>query len=480
MLAANVCSADFLLKHKQPCLYRVHEGPTPEKLENLRNFLRLSGLSLGGGDKPGAKDYALLAEQIKGRPDSPVLQTMLLRSLQQAVYTPDNLGHFGLAFEAYTHFTSPIRRYPDLLVHRSIKAVLQGKKYKPVQKWAILGQHCSTTERRADEATRDVESWLKCYYMRDKVGSVFTGTISAVTAFGIFVLLKDVYVEGLLHISELGRDYFHYRQDIQSIVGEKSGVRYALGDPITVKVARADLESAQIDFVLAPQERNGNGNGKPSRGDAPPARVAPVAAREPVSGKSGRERQGKQGQAAAKPVPAPVVKAAAPARPAPKAAAVPPARAEPAPAARPARQAAAVEKPVPAAPKPAAARPVAKAAPVAAAAKPRTAETAPTGTRAKRGGTGQRAALLSAPVVPPTGEPAGPDAAAAADAVKPAPRSRKPVTPPPAAPATETPPARPARAPRTRTARPATPPAEAAPAEPAAKPPRSRTRRKAG
>ncbi|WP_373325116.1 ribonuclease R [Microvirgula aerodenitrificans] len=483
MLAANVCSADFLLKHKQPCLYRVHEGPTPEKLENLRNFLRLSGLSLGGGDKPGAKDYALLAEQIKGRPDSPVLQTMLLRSLQQAVYTPDNLGHFGLAFEAYTHFTSPIRRYPDLLVHRSIKAVLQDKKYKPVQKWAILGQHCSTTERRADEATRDVESWLKCYYMRDKVGSVFSGTISAVTAFGIFVLLKDVYVEGLLHISELGRDYFHYRQDIQSIVGEKSGVRYALGDPITVKVARADLESAQIDFVLAPQERNGNGNGngKPSRGDTPSsARAAPVVAREPATGKPGRERQGKQKQMAAKPAP---VSRPAPVPPAPaKAAPVTPAKAAPAPAARPARQAtpAAKPAPAPATPKPAVAKPVVKATPAVAPVRTRAADAAPTATRAKRGGTGQRAALLSAPVVPSTGEPARPETPAAADAAKPAPRSRKPATPPAAAPATETPPARPARAPRTRTAQPATPPADAAPAEPAAKPPRSRTRRKAG
>lgn len=255
MLAANVCAAAFLKKHRQPCLYRVHEGPTPEKLEKLRVFLHLAGLSLGGGDSPTAKDYALLAAQVRPRPDAAVLQTMLLRSLSQAVYTPDNIGHFGLAYPAYTHFTSPIRRYPDLLVHRAIKAVLQGEKYKPERKWPELGEHCSMTERRADEATRDVENWLKCYAMRDKVGEVFTGTISSVTAFGVFVLLDQFYIEGLVHISELGRDYFHYRQEIQAIVGEKSGVRYAQGDAVTVRVARVDLESTQIDFALLPPEK---------------------------------------------------------------------------------------------------------------------------------------------------------------------------------------------------------------------------------
>lgn len=249
MLAANVCAADFLLKSKQKCLYRVHEGPTPEKLENLRNYLQLVGLTLAGNDKPTAKDYAKLAEQIHGRPDAPVLQTMLLRSMQQAVYTPDNNGHFGLAYDAYTHFTSPIRRYPDLLVHRSIKAVLQGNKYKP-GKWAQLGMHCSMTERRADDASRDVESWLKTYYMQDKVGEIFQGKISAVTSFGVFVLLDDVYVEGLVHISELGKDYFHFRKDIQAIVGEKSGMSYRLGDTLTVRVVSANLENAQVDFSL--------------------------------------------------------------------------------------------------------------------------------------------------------------------------------------------------------------------------------------
>ncbi|BEV73854.1 ribonuclease R [Paludibacterium sp. THUN1379] len=266
MLAANVCAAEFIREHKHKCLYRVHEGPTADRLENLQSYLRLAGLTLGGGEKPSAKDYADLADKIRSRPDALMLQTMLLRSMQQAVYTPDNAGHFGLAYEAYTHFTSPIRRYPDLLVHRTIKAILRSETYKP-GKWPVLGEHCSMTERRADDASRDVESWLKTYYMRDKVGEVFKGKINAVTSFGVFVLLDDVYVEGLVHISELGKDYFHFRKDIQAIVGEKSGMRYQLGDPLTVKVVRADLESSKIDFQLV-QERPASGSapaaGKPA------------------------------------------------------------------------------------------------------------------------------------------------------------------------------------------------------------------------
>ena len=250
MLVANVCAAKFLEQHDHKILYRVHEGPSEEKLENLRTYLRLVGLSLGGGERPTAKDYANLSEQIHGRPDAPVLQTMLLRSMQQALYTPKNSGHFGLAYKSYAHFTSPIRRYPDLLVHRSIKAVLKGSEYKSVN-WVKLGVHCSLAERRADEASRDVESWLKTYYMRDKVGEIFNGKICAVTSFGVFVLLDEVYVEGLLHISELGKDYFHFQKDLQAIVGEKSGVRYRLGDSLTVKVISANLERTQVDFVLA-------------------------------------------------------------------------------------------------------------------------------------------------------------------------------------------------------------------------------------
>ena len=249
MLAANVCAADYIQENKHKCLFRVHEGPTTDRLENLHTYLKLAGLTLGGGDKPTTKDYATLADQIRARPDALVVQTMLLRSMQQAVYTPDNLGHFGLAYEAYTHFTSPIRRYPDLLVHRTIKAILKGDVYQ-AGKWSQLGEHCSMAERRADDASRDVESWLKTYYMRDKIGEIFCGKINAVTSFGVFVLLDNVYVEGLVHISELGKDYFHFRKDIQAIVGEKSGLRYQLGDTLTVKVVRADLESSKIDFQL--------------------------------------------------------------------------------------------------------------------------------------------------------------------------------------------------------------------------------------
>jgi ribonuclease R len=249
MLAANVCASAFLESNKQPCLYRVHEGPTPEKLEGLRNFLKEFGMSLSGGDDPTAKDYAALLEKIKPRPDAQLLQTVMLRSLRQAQYSPDNVGHFGLSYEHYTHFTSPIRRYPDLLVHRSIKAVLEGTRYQP-GKWDEIGMHCSMTERRADEATRDVNNWLKCYYMRDRIGEEFDGTISAVVPFGVFVALDSVYVEGLVHVSELGEDYFQYDNVKHQMLGERSGKRYRLGDRLHVKLVRADLETGRIDFVL--------------------------------------------------------------------------------------------------------------------------------------------------------------------------------------------------------------------------------------
>jgi ribonuclease R len=250
MLAANVCASAFLESHKQPCLYRVHEGPTPEKLEGLRSFLKEFGLGLPGGETPTAKDYGMLLEKIKPRPDAQLLQTVMLRSLRQAMYSPDNVGHFGLSYEHYTHFTSPIRRYPDLLVHRSIKAVLDGERYAP-GKWDEIGMHCSMTERRADEATRDVNNWLKCYYMRDRIGEEFEGTIAGVVPFGVFVALDSVYVEGLVHVSELGEDYFQYDNTKHQMLGERSGQRYRLGDRLKVKLVRADLESGRIDFVLA-------------------------------------------------------------------------------------------------------------------------------------------------------------------------------------------------------------------------------------
>lgn len=286
MLAANVCASDFLHKNKHPALYRVHEGPTPEKLEKLRAFLAEFGLGLGGGDSPKASDYAKVIERIKTRPDFPLIQTVMLRSLQQAVYSPENVGHFGLAYEAYTHFTSPIRRYPDLLVHRAIKAVLNHTKYQPsagpvellqdtrrkkgkqeepdvpgrARKdaakaarrniWDDIGMHCSMTERRADEASRDVESWLKCYYMQDRVGEEYAGSITAVVPFGIFVTLDQLFVEGLVHISDLGRDYFHYEESRHELVGERSGQRFRLSDRVDVQIVRVDLETRKIDFRL--------------------------------------------------------------------------------------------------------------------------------------------------------------------------------------------------------------------------------------
>lgn len=283
MLAANVCAADFLKRNKHPGLYRVHAGSTPEKLENLRAFLRDMGLTLGGGDTPHASDYAALMAHIRDRPDAQMLQPMLLRSMQQAVYSPDNIGHFGLAYDAYAHFTSPIRRYPDLLTHRAIYAILSGKKYTPkspegvelntalspraraMQReddeargrarsnaaiWEELGLHCSSNERRADEASRDVEAWLKCYFMRDKLGEEYGGMVNGVTSFGIFVQLDALFIEGLVHVTELGADYFQYDEVKNELRGERTGIRYRLSDRVRVQVSRVDLDARKIDFRL--------------------------------------------------------------------------------------------------------------------------------------------------------------------------------------------------------------------------------------
>ncbi|MBF1290528.1 MAG: ribonuclease R [Neisseria sicca] len=261
MLAANVCAAEFLIKNKHTALFRNHLGPTPEKLATLRDQLGLLGLQLGGGDNPTPKDYAALAEKFKGRPDAELLQVMMLRSMQQAVYEPHCDGHFGLAYEAYAHFTSPIRRYPDLTVHRAIKAVLNQQTYTPSKSWQALGVHTSFCERRADDASRDVENWLKTYYMRDKVGEIFEGKISGMTNFGLFVTLDGIHIDGLVHISDLGEDYFNFRPEIMAIEGERSGVRFNMGDKVSVRVARADLDTSKIDLTLI----SGGSSGKKRR-----------------------------------------------------------------------------------------------------------------------------------------------------------------------------------------------------------------------
>ena len=276
MLAANVCASDFLREREHPALYRIHEGPTPERLEKLRAFLGTFGMALGGGEAPQAKDYAKLLDQIRGRPDLQLLQTVMLRSLKQAIYSPDNLGHFGLAYESYTHFTSPIRRYPDLLIHRSIKSALKGRRYELRDgasggDWEQIGLHCSMTERRADEATRDVEAWLKCYYMKDRIGEVFDGSVSSVVPFGIFVTLDGVFVEGLVHVSELGQDYFHFDERAHAMVGERSGRRFRLADRVHVQLVRVDMEANKIDFRLAEPAAPG---GKVARREAGRGRSA--------------------------------------------------------------------------------------------------------------------------------------------------------------------------------------------------------------
>jgi ribonuclease R len=290
MLAANVCSADFIAQSKHHGLFRVHEGPTPEKKEMLRAYLKATGVGLTISDNPAPGEFQAIANATKDRPDAQQIHSMLLRSMQQAIYTPVNAGHFGLAFDAYTHFTSPIRRYPDLLVHRVIKAVLAKTKYqlpalptpgeahaklarrlekglnsKVVQPgvkpkklsgdglaWQSAGLHCSANERRADEASRDVEAWLKCKYMHEHLGEEYSGVVTAATSFGIFVTLDAMYVEGLVHITELGGEYFRFDEARQELRGERSGTRYAIGSRVQIQVSRVDLDGRKIDFRLVP------------------------------------------------------------------------------------------------------------------------------------------------------------------------------------------------------------------------------------
>ncbi len=254
MIAANVAAARFLQRHKLPFLYRVHEEPDAEKIIEVRAFLAELGLQLGGGERPRAEHFAKLLGKIQDRPDRHLIETVLLRSLKQAQYSPDNCGHFGLAHSAYAHFTSPIRRYPDLLVHRAIRHVVEGGDnhrfaYDP-QRMAQLGEHCSMTERRADEAVRDAVDWLKCEFMLDKVGQAFDGLITGVTSFGFFVELESIYAQGLVHVSTLVNDYYRFDAPKHRLIGERSGRIYRLADPVRVKVARVDLDERKIDFEL--------------------------------------------------------------------------------------------------------------------------------------------------------------------------------------------------------------------------------------
>jgi len=342
MLAANVCSADFIQNSKHPGLFRVHEGPTPEKKDLLRNYLKALGLPYTVSDEPKPSEFQHIAQATKERPDAQQIHTMLLRSMQQAIYTPINSGHFGLAYEAYTHFTSPIRRYPDLLVHRVIKAILAHKKYqlpalplpgeahaklaKRLQKnkagaqmddaprikmspaeqqaWEAAGLHCSANERRADEASRDVEAWLKCKYMREHLGEEFSGLVTSATSFGIFVTLDTLYVEGLVHITELGGEYFRFDEARQELRGERTGIRYAIGTRVQIQVSRVDLDGRKIDFRLVnPAEefsaRQLRDKGPSKPGPSGKARGASSFNDRKMDGSSSPSRHGKSGPAGA-------------------------------------------------------------------------------------------------------------------------------------------------------------------------------------
>ena len=336
MLAANVCAADFMLEGKREGLFRVHDAPPPDKLATLRSYLAALGVRAAVPDEPQPADIQRIAEQVAARPDAAQIHAVLLRSMSQALYTPANSGHFGLAYPAYAHFTSPIRRYPDLLVHRVIKAMLAGRKYalpklpafgeaheklrqrlqknarpasaaenlprkttKAHQAWEAAGLHCSACERRADEASRDVQAWLKCQYMQQHLGEVFEGTVSAVTSFGLFVTLKDLYVEGLIHVSELAGDYYRFDEARQELRGERSGTRYTLGQPLRVQVARVDLDGRRIDFCLPAA----SADGPPAPADAPAGRktARPAAAKTDRKPRAAKAAKAAKAARAAKP-----------------------------------------------------------------------------------------------------------------------------------------------------------------------------------
>ncbi len=316
MLAANVCAAEFITASGQAGLFRVHEGPTPEKRVALQAQLRALGVPGQLSDEPTPDEIQAIAKATQGRPDAAQIHAMLLRSMQQAIYTSRNAGHFGLAYDAYTHFTSPIRRYPDLLVHRVIKAALAGKRYhlvanantrvppprkgvrasdkpaKPLSPemalWEAAGGHCSANERRADEASRDVEAWLKCRYMREHLGEEFAGTVSSVAGFGLFVTLDAMYVEGLVHITELGGEYYRFDEARQELRGERTGIRYAVGTRVQVQVSRVDLDGRKIDFRLVP-------DGQVARTGVRSDKVTPGSATAELAQLRAADRQQKAG-----------------------------------------------------------------------------------------------------------------------------------------------------------------------------------------
>lgn len=270
MLCANICSARFLEKNEQPALYRVHEGPTEEKLENLKKFLFEIGFKIPTHRDIVPRDYAKVLRAVAERPDAGMIQTILLRSMSQAIYSPDNKGHFGLAYDAYAHFTSPIRRYPDLMVHRAIKQLLTHKVPQTDNtEYVHAGEHCSMTERRADDATNEVKDWLKCEFMMDKVGQTFDGIVSGTTNFGIFVELNDIYVEGLVHISQLPEDYYKYDPIKHALIGERGGRQFRIGDPVKIVVAKVDLDQCSIDFVLEETTKAGGKALRANKGGAP-------------------------------------------------------------------------------------------------------------------------------------------------------------------------------------------------------------------
>ena len=325
MLCANVATARFLKKHKIPALYRVHDGPSEERLGNLRLFLGELGLQLGGGDKPSSADYQALLGQVADRPDANVIQMVMLRSLSQAVYSPEEAGHFGLGFASYTHFTSPIRRYPDLIVHRAIKSrihnpeatkdLVSPKVHDPelaeypydYARMEQLGEHCSMTERRADDATRDVMAWLKCEFLRDHVGEEYDGIIGAVVPFGFFVELSDIYIEGLVHVSTLSGDYFHHDAVKHRLIGERTAVSFRLGDEVRVRVVRVDLEDRKIDLELVStprlrkadrdalevSKREPRGKGKGGRSGKGQKSGKPASAKEKLAAEAAREARSK-------------------------------------------------------------------------------------------------------------------------------------------------------------------------------------------